>query len=77
MQKLLVNYVNCRGIILYYTRVSVPSFELATLSPSSECVLPPLGTKGGGGQHLLTGELVRGANSDDWRESLALCAGIL
>jgi hypothetical protein len=40
----------------------------------SACVSPPLfGTKGGGGgQHSNAGE-GGGANSDDWRESLALC----
>jgi hypothetical protein len=31
-----------------------------------------LGTKGGG-HYSLVGEGARGANSDDWRESLALC----
>jgi hypothetical protein len=37
-----------------------------------EC--PPLGTKGGGGATLACGgEGARGANSDDWRGSLALC----
>ncbi len=63
-----------RGIILYLeygTRVSVSSSELATPAPSpaSECVPP--GTKGGG-QHSLVGKGAGGANSDDWRESLAL-----
>ncbi len=41
-------------------------------SPASECVPPPE-PKGGGGQHSLAGEGTGGANSDDWRESLALC----
>ncbi len=52
-------------------RVSVPSSELAppAQSPASECV-PPLG---GRGQHSLAGEGAGGANTDDWRESLALC----
>ncbi len=49
--------------------MSVPSSELGTPIPSlaSECV--PLGTKGG----LNTRLRVRGCDSDDWRERLALC----
>ncbi len=43
--------------------MSVPSFKLAP---------PPPGIKGGG-QQSLAGEGAGGANSDDWRESLALC----
>ncbi len=46
------------GIILFYTysRVSVPSSELAppSLSSASECV--PFWNQGGGGQHSLEGE---------------------
>ncbi len=60
---------------LYYTSstiVSVPSFELGPPTPStaSECVPP--GTKVGG-QHWSAGKGMGGPNSDDWRESLALC----
>jgi len=36
------------------------------------CPPPPLRPKEGG-QHSLSGEGAGGANSDDWRESLALC----
>jgi hypothetical protein len=53
------------GIILYLEYHSVcPFVELAppAPSPASECVPP-----------LLAGEGAGGANSDDWRESLALC----
>ncbi len=39
---------------------------------SRKRVCPPLWTKGGG-QDSLVGEGSWGANSDDWRESLALC----
>ncbi len=51
------------------TRVSVPSSELAPpqLLPASECA-PPFPEPGG--PHLGEGE--GGANSDDWRKSLAL-----
>jgi hypothetical protein len=31
------------------------------------------GVGGGGGQHSLAGEEAGGPNSDEWRESLALC----
>jgi hypothetical protein len=63
-----------RGIILNLgTTVSVSLSELAPLAPSptSECVPPPPpGTEEGA---TLACELKRGvANSDDWRESLAL-----
>jgi hypothetical protein len=64
-----------RWIILYLqsTRVSVPSSELAppAPSPASKCV-PPFWNQRGE-QHPLAGEGLGGANSDDWRESLALC----
>jgi hypothetical protein len=36
-------------------------------------VCPSLETKKGEGQHSLAVERMGGANSDDWRESLALC----
>jgi hypothetical protein len=49
------------------TRMSVPSSELAPPTPSC----PPLGTNGG--QQSLAGEMAGGADSDDWRESLAIC----
>jgi hypothetical protein len=44
--------------------VSIPSSELASSVP--------LWFRGEG-QHSLAGEGAGGANSDDWRESLALC----
>jgi hypothetical protein len=34
---------------------------------------PPQNQRVGGGQHSLAGEGAGGADSDDWRESLALC----
>ncbi len=48
--------------------LTTPTLRLASMSP-------PLGTKGRGGgrQRLPAGEGAGGANSDDWRESLALC----
>ncbi len=53
--------------------MSVPSSELGqpTPSPASECVPP--GIKEGCNTRLREGEGVGGPNSDDWRESLALC----
>ncbi len=65
-----------RGIILYREYQSVCSFVRIGsahphLPPASVCPLPR-GTKGEG-QHSLAGEEAGGANSDDWRESLALC----
>jgi hypothetical protein len=42
------------------------------LSRKRVCPPPPLDPKGGG-EHSLVGEGAGGANSDDWRESLALC----
>jgi hypothetical protein len=36
-------------------------------------VCPPLDPKREGEQHSLAGEGVKGPNSDDWTESLALC----
>jgi hypothetical protein len=44
--------------------------------PPKRVFPPPPGTTGGG-QHLLAGEGAGGANSDDWRESLALRVRIL
>ncbi len=42
------------------------------LSRYSECVPPPVGTKGGG--HSRRGVSGRGGpNSDDWRKNLVLC----
>jgi hypothetical protein len=58
--------------MLYIEYQSVcPLSELAPSSPSpaSECV-PPWNQRGG---HSLAGEGAGGANSDDWREGLALC----
>ncbi len=42
-----------------------------TPSPASVCF--PLWTQRGEEQHSLAGEGVGGPNSDDWKESLALC----
>jgi hypothetical protein len=49
--------------------------ELGPPPPLPKASVAPLGTKGGGGQHLLSweGQGARVPNSDDWRESLALC----
>jgi hypothetical protein len=55
------------NIILYH------STRMSDLSPESASVFPSSGTKRGGGQASLAGEGAGGANSDDWRESLALC----
>jgi hypothetical protein len=44
----------------------IPPFPQASVSPS------PWNQRGGR-QHSLAGEEAVGANSDDWRESLALC----
>jgi hypothetical protein len=41
--------------------------------PPQASVSPPLELKGGGEEHSLPGEGLRGPNSDDWKESLALC----
>jgi hypothetical protein len=60
---------NRRGIILYLqwgTRVSF----IRIGSPPRKCV-PPLVPRRR--QHSLAGEGAGGANSDDWRESLAFC----
>jgi hypothetical protein len=71
-----LNSVHRRRILRYleYQNVFPPSSELLppppTPSPASECVLP-LEPKGEGGQHSLAGEGAGGANSNDWRESLA------
>jgi hypothetical protein len=64
-----------RGIILYLEYQSVCPFFLIGYTrplPVSECV-PPLWNQRGGRQHSLAGEGTGGANSNDWRESLALC----
>ncbi len=59
--------------------MTIPSSEWAPPPPlpqESEYPLylpPPPLTKRGEGQHSLAGEGAGGANSDDWRESLALC----
>jgi len=42
-------------------------------SPTSECVSPPPGSKGGEDQNSFAGVGVGRPNSDDWIESLALC----
>ncbi len=66
-----------------YSRVPVPSSELAPLvtSPASKCAPPPPPPPPPPepkevGQHLLVSEGAGGANSDDWRESLALCLSV-
>jgi hypothetical protein len=51
--------------------VSVPSSELAPSVPLPQSSVSPIGTKDR--QPLLAGEWMRGAISDDLRESLALC----
>ncbi len=62
---------HCRGITLYLEYQSVCSFvRIGSPAPSSS-VTPPPGTRGG--HHSLAGEEVGGANSDNRRESLALC----
>ncbi len=54
--------------------LTVLSSEMDPPTPLSlASVSPPLGTKVGLGQHSLAEEGTEGANSDDWRESLALC----
>ncbi len=50
--------------------MSVPSFEFAPPAPLP-LAPPPLGT--GGGNTCLLVKGAGGANSNDWRESLALC----
>ncbi len=56
--------------------MSVPSYELAPTAPpllsQASVSIQPL-EPGVGGQHSLEGEGTGEANSDDWRESLALC----
>jgi hypothetical protein len=53
--------------------VSVPSSDLGPPTPSPlVSVSPPLDQKGEE-QYSLAGEGVGGPNSDDWKESLALC----
>ncbi len=65
-------------IYLEYHTVSVPSLELGptpppTLSHASEGDLPPWNQGGGGGIHSPAYEGVGSPNSDDWRQSSALC----
>jgi hypothetical protein len=55
--------------MLYLEYQSVCSFVRIAFVPSPVCPRP--GKRGV--QHLLAGEGAEGANSDDWRESLALC----
>ncbi len=53
--------------------VLVPSSEFGPPTPSPQVIVsPPLDLKGGG-QHSLAGEGVGEPNSDDGKESLALC----
>jgi hypothetical protein len=62
-------YGTGRGIIPYLEYQSFcPFVRIGSPRPLS---LLPLGT--GGWQHSLAGEGAGGANSYDWRESLALC----
>ncbi len=68
----IINFSH-RGIILYLEYHSVCPFVRigsAHPPPASECV-PPFNLRGG--QHSPAGEGMGGPNSDDWRESLALC----
>ncbi len=51
--------------------MSVPSSELAPPPLSRRQCVPPLDPKGGNTRMRIRG--LGGANSDDWRESLALC----
>jgi hypothetical protein len=63
------------GIILHITREpECPSLRpnWFLLSPLPQASVPPP-LEPNGGQHSLAGEGAEGANSDDWRESLALC----
>jgi hypothetical protein len=60
------------------TRVSVSSSELVPPAPFPQASVsspPPPGTTGEGDNNRLRGEGAGGANSDDWRESLALICG--
>ncbi len=61
-------YVLC---LEYGTIMSVPSSKLAPPPPLPPATVPPAGTKGRA--TLACGWGGGGANSDDWRESLALC----
>jgi hypothetical protein len=65
--------------LVYLEYHNVCSFERIgsphPLPGKRECLVyvsPPLGPKGGG-THSLADEEVWGTNSDDWKESLALC----
>jgi hypothetical protein len=62
-----------RGIILYLEYQSVcPPVRIGSANPRFR-KLVCLPRNGGGGQHSPAGEGMGGHNSDDWRESLALC----
>jgi hypothetical protein len=61
-----------RGFILYLEYHCVCHLVLPPPLPQAS-VFPPLPPNQGGGQHPPAGEGVAGPNSDDWRESLALC----
>jgi hypothetical protein len=74
----IIGFYSRRGIILYLEYQSVcPFVRIGSLRPlSRKLQCPPLGTEGGERQHSLVveGAGVEGvANSDHWRESLALC----
>ncbi len=64
-----------RGIIQYSKYQSVcPLVRIGPLPlPFLQVSVSPPWNQKGGGQHSLADEGVGGANSDDWRESLALC----
>jgi hypothetical protein len=61
-----------RGIILYLEYQSVGLFVRIAPPLTQGVCPPPLEPKGGGGGRL-RGRGRGGANSDDWRERLALC----
>jgi hypothetical protein len=64
---ILVQYLEYQNVCPFVRIGSPPS-----PSPPSECVTP-WNQRGGGGQHSLAGKRAGVANSDDWRESLAIC----
>ncbi len=71
---------NRRWITLLYSIPRIPeclSLRPNWLPPPRKRLFPPLEQYGGGGaspgKHSLGGEGAGGANSDVWRESLALC----
>jgi hypothetical protein len=72
MQEILANSVIRSGNILYYTRVSVPSSELAPPAPplpTASVSFPPWHQRGGGNTCLLVswrGEQIRTNGEKAW-----------